>query len=78
MTTNNRLRDLYQQQRYERLDEAIFDYTSDDQTSIEDLIADIRTILIENRAYYETHIRRHNEALAGIHEVEQKYLGGTA
>jgi hypothetical protein len=64
--TQSTFRDLYQQQRYERLDEAIFDYTSDDMTSIEDLLADIRTILTENRAYYRKHVDRHNQALDGV------------
>jgi len=64
--TQSPFRGAYEKQRYERLDEAIFDYTSDDFTTIEDLIDDIRRSLIENRAYYRKHVDRHNQALDGV------------
>ena len=64
--TQSTFRGTYEQQRYARLDEAIFEYTSDDCTSIESLIEDIRKILIDNRAYYEKHVTRNNQALDGV------------
>ena len=56
----------YEQQRYERLDEVVADYLHDDQTSVEDLIADLRTCITEGRAYFRKHVDRHNQALDGV------------
>ena len=72
MTTQPNIRDLYEQQRYERLDEVIFDYLQDDRTSVEDLLADLRIILIENRAYFRKHVDRHNKALDGVDQIGQE------
>ena len=69
MTTDKKLNDLYAQQRYERLDEAIFDYLQDDFTSVEDLLADLRTVITENRAYFRKHVDRNNQALEGLDQL---------
>ena len=69
MTTEQNIRGLYEQQRYEHLDEVIFDYLQDDRTSVEELLADLRTVLIENRAYFRKHVDRHNKALDGVDQL---------
>ena len=69
MTTDKKLQGLYEEQRYERLDEVIFDYLQDDRTSVEELLADLRTVLIENRAYFRKHVDRHNKALDGVDQL---------
>ena len=69
MTTEQNIRGLYEQQRYERLDEVIFDYLQDDFTSVEELLADLRTVLIENRAYFRKHVDRHNKVLDGVDQL---------
>ena len=69
MTTDKKFPGLYEEQRYERLDEVIFDYLQDDRTSVEELLADLRTVLIENRAYFRKHVDRHNKALDGVDQL---------
>ena len=69
MTTEQKLRGLYEQQRYERLDEVVFDYMQDDFTSVEELLADLRTCLTENRAYFRKHVDNHNKALDGLDQL---------
>ena len=69
MTNRDPYRDLYAQQRYQRLDEAVFDYLQDDLTSVEDLLGDLRTIIIENRAYFQKHVARNDRALEGLNQI---------
>ena len=67
----------YEEQRKQRLDEAVFDYIQDEKVTPKQFYEDLKDVLISNRKYYEEQLMRIDKIsnLCGLNQDLYTFLG---